>query len=176
MMEGRPVTLEDLLSEAGRRSLSGDELEELARLASESGSVPDAVGRLMSSGPRGALNLRMASKLRELHSERTSSLPLASRQRRGAVVETRSGPPISFSTHAVEQYMLRVRPDLTFDEAAVALASEAESASKMRARTASGQEQWACRSGAILVIKRDGPGLPAACVTVLTQDMKYIRR
>lgn len=167
--------LDELLSQAAVRRLSEAELDALARLASADGSVGQAIGRLINAGPTGALNLRHASLLRRMHAERVpSGLPSAP-PRRGSMIETRSGPYISFSTHAVEQYMVRVRPDLTFDQAASELASEAEGASRMRARTASGEEQWLCRSGAVLVVKRDGPGAPGACVTVLRHDMN-IRR
>lgn len=169
------MKLDDLISEAGRRNLSGPELDELARLAAAHGAVRETVGRLMTAGPPGAFNLRMARRLRELHSERTSFLPVASRQGPSGIAFTSSGPSISFSTHAVEQYVTRVRPDLTFDDAAVALTEDAASATRMRAKTVSGEEQWTCPSGAVLVVRRDGPGKPAACVTVLSSEMR-IRR
>lgn len=176
--------LDELVSQAAVRRLEGLELDELARLARDSGRVTDVVGSLMQSGPTAAVNLRMAVGLRAAHAERTSSLPVpVSRWSRrhdtasatSAAVTHSSGASMSFSTHAVEQYAARVRPDLSFDEAAEAMAAEAPSAKMMRARTKTGEEQWACPSGAIFVVRRDGPGRPAACVTVLSQTMN-IRR
>lgn len=169
------VELEELLTQASVRRLTDAELDALARLSAAADSVGATIGRLINSGQTGALNLRHAALLRRMHSERVPSVRIV-RQGRGAFTGTRCGPSLSFSTHAVEQYMLRVRPDLSFDDAAVELASESERASRMRARTRSGEEQWACASGAILVVKRDGPGAPGACVTVLHQAMPRIRR
>lgn len=64
---------------------------------------------------------------------------------------------IAITTHAVDQYVMRVRPDLPHAAARAHLESQAPRANKLPHRTALGEEQWAI-GDAVLVVKPAGKG------------------
>ncbi len=74
-----------------------------------------------------------------------------------------------FTDHAVDRFVSRHVPELTTSEARMVLAHAAQSAVRLREKTALGQEQWRIdEPPATLVTKRDGGMI--VCVTVLDAE------
>lgn len=76
-------------------------------------------------------------------------------------------PKISFTSHAADRYVERVRPDLQRREAYDYLESASRSAGRFRRKTVGGQELWSLED-CVLVTKHTDGGL--VCVTILTLD------
>jgi hypothetical protein len=71
-----------------------------------------------------------------------------------------------FTVHAIERFIERHAPELTYDEARKYLEENAEQASRLRQRTVLGQEQWQiAEPPCVLVVKTTHTG--RVCVTVL---------
>lgn len=171
------MTLDELLDAACGRLLTPEEQARLAEEATAEGAVQRAIGRLMSGGPTALLNLRQASALRQAqHTDRRTPedfLAIKERDRitlNGLSGSTTMGFKVTFSHHAIERYIERCLSDgvvIPVEDASEKLSEEARHAKQLKAKTATGEEQWQCPSGAVLIIRRDGSGKPAFCTTVL---------
>jgi hypothetical protein len=163
-----------MLTEAVARRLDETELDHLADLARDSGDVGVVIGRLMTGGPTATTNLRFATKLRRYHAagasrqgtaEDFAAVKAADREIHAT---STSGLWVTFSPHAVERFVERMGlGHVGIDEASAMLREEASRSTVLRARTITGEEQWLCPNGAVLVIRRDGSGRPGFCTTIL---------
>jgi len=73
---------------------------------------------------------------------------------------------IDFSDHAVERYILRHRPELTYQEALAELDRLALAATPLKRRTLAGQALWQAGEPPILLVVKPDRGVNV-CVTVL---------
>lgn len=179
------MSLDQLLAEARQRALTADEQAKLAEHAANGGpaAVSAAIGQLLQGGRFGALNLRHAHALRALQATRNPTAEdfreIKSADRASvSTVGTQTGFRVTFSNHAVERYVERCANDgvrVTAEDVVAQLTAEAEHATPLKAKTINGDEQWKCPSGAILVVRRDGSGLPAVCTTILAASCAAMR-
>ena len=165
--------LDRLVAEACARALSETELETLCRLAQQAGRSETIVVQLLSAGTvAGRINLRGARALTAPHASRPPT-PKSIRRDKAAEKATRikaaraTGLPFSITEHAFERFVERHCPHELPDLAMAHLVAEAASATPLRDRTITGQEQWIGPSGVLFVMKRDGAHAPPVCVTVL---------
>lgn len=159
--------LQELLDRATREPLTDSELERLAEMAKEAGAVRPAVEALITGNEQALVNLRRAAELRRAYCDHMSRARTKSPPRGKRYAQRTSR--FAFTSHAVDRYVERCGSGMTAMEAEARLMAEAGMASRMRRKTKNGHEQWKTPSGAVLVVKRDRPGRPGTCVTVLTE-------
>ncbi len=168
-------TIEHLLTTASTRALTDGEHAALLDAARHEGweTIKTVTVRLaIGAGAFGVMNLRAATGLREAHARVMSATRGNLRGVRAAdraqIAQARIGTQsCDLSTHAVEQYIRRVRPELGFDAARALLSEEIGQAVALKARTVNGDEQWALPGGGVAVVCRRGT---LGCVTVLTES------
>lgn len=160
--------LRKLLDAALTGPLTDEELDEVAALAVSGRLIEVAVRDLILGGTEALVNLRRASALRHAHADFMSKQRLWSPRRPPWRISTPS-PKLGITAHALERYIERCAVGATAEEAEARLSVEAGLAFPIRRRSRHGHEQWRTPSGAVLVIKR-GRGMPATCVTVLTES------
>lgn len=159
----------ELLDRALAEPLTDGELDRLADLAIRARSVEAAVCRMILGGRPALMNLRRAAKLRHAYADSMGRHRLWSprgRQWRIYVPSHR----LVITSHALERYIERCGEGMSAEEAEARLVTEANMSFRIRRKSRNGHEQWRTPSGAVLVIKRDGAGRPATCVTVLTES------
>lgn len=71
------------------------------------------------------------------------------------------------TNHAVDQFIARCAPALSFDTARRLLVDRAPQAARLRERTPKGQGQWRIHDPAAVLVTKDDPSCGVVCVTVL---------
>lgn len=154
--------LTGLLDQAKGRQLSDAELSEVTDAAVRRCLVEFAVWRLLMGGQSSLMNLRRAHSLRLAYADYM-------RRRRMSSVQDASPEPerVSFTHHAVERYTERYAAGASPEEAEEQLRREAGLAVRVRQKAKGGRERWLTPGGAVLIIRRNGPGRSPTCITVL---------
>lgn len=168
--------LEALLSEACSRQLSEEEVSRMCLMAEAAGRSQSVLIRLITSGTSaGRLNLSAAGALTSRHSpkrhDRKEIRQVKADEVAARVTKDKSSNlPFGVSNHAFERYVQRHSPNEPVEVAVTWLILEAASASPIRDRTMSGDEQWVGQTGVVFVVRRDGNGSLPVCVTVIPKE------
>ena len=76
-------------------------------------------------------------------------------------------PKIAITNHAVDQFIARCAPSLSFEAAKKLLVARAPQAARLRERTPKGQGQWRITDPDAVLVTKDDPSCGVVCVTVL---------
>jgi len=169
------MTIDDILAIAHTRVLTSEEQRRLAHLASLDGKQQHVILSLMRAGTAASRANLLASALAGQHAPKRHSRSAAIQEKRnhraGSVSDGRvTGLAFTLTHHAVERYAERHTDGQTTESTMEYLTREAVTATPMRARTQSGEQQWVSQSGVVFVLKRDGYGALPVCVTILPRD------
>lgn len=164
--------LDKLLAEACTRTLSSEEAEQLCRLAFLDSKVEGVLVKLLlAKTAAGRANVVAVRILMARSTPRRSVLPPRRQQRSVLEVKSRSERlPFVVTDHAFERFAERCMKGQPYEQIQAYLNAEAMSATPVRQRTLSGEQQWVSQSGVIFVMRRDGNGALPVCVTVLPRE------
>ena len=157
--------LQELLSLATERNLTPEELVRLAHLAVSTNSVERTVSCLLMGGSHATFNLRSCPELVRQYKKIAKVRSKNTKFRSRTQDKTFKPYDILITSHAVERFVKRW--GVPAEDAEKLLCEYALNATPLSTRTRSGQEQWLCENGAVLVVKRDKRLKIPVCVTVL---------
>jgi hypothetical protein len=169
------MTLDELVKEACLRDLTQDEVDLLCALAAKEGRTQEAcLSILTAQTAAGRNNLKLAKDLRvSPRYTKTREEVRRQKEERGlAIVKLLCHYRLPFvvTNHAFERYAERHLRSEPLERAIAYLTEEAKTATPIREKTLTGDEQWVSTSGVIFVMRRDGGKSRPVCVTVLPRE------
>ena len=170
------MTLDEVLADCCARIFTRAEMDDFCSRAVSEGRAQDMLlGLLKAATDAARQNLTNAPTLTHAHVAqqhgRSEAIQRKVQDRTAVSQRARtSGVSFIFSDHAIARYAERHLEGTAPDEAIRLLNAEAVTATPIRARTASGEQQWLGVSGVIFVMRRDHAGAWPICVTVLPRE------